>query len=75
MALASLVAAGQMTAIEGALPLAAALSANIVVRLWITLRVSESSYRWAVSGSLITQLALLWIAWWLGDSILAWFGI
>ncbi len=75
VALASLVAAGQMPAIEGPLPLAAALSANIVVRLWLTLRVSEPSYRWAVSGSLITQLAVLWVAWWLGGSILSWFGV
>jgi uncharacterized membrane protein (DUF4010 family) len=73
VALASLVAAGQMPAIEGALPLAAALSANTAVRLWITLRASEPSYRWAVSGSLVTQLAALWAAWWLGGSILAWF--
>ena len=71
VALASLVAAGQMSAIEGALPLAAALSANTAVRLWITLRASEPSYRWVVSGSLIIQLVVLWAAWWLGGSILA----
>lgn len=73
VALASLVAAGQMPVIEGALPLAAALSANTAVRLWISLRASDPSYRRAVSGSLVTQLAALWAAWWLGDSILAWF--
>lgn len=69
VALASLVAAGQMSAIEGALPLAAALSANMVVRLWISLRAGEPSYRWTASGSLVAQLAVLWIVWWLGDSI------
>ncbi len=74
VALASLVAAGQMPAIEGALPLAAALSANTIVRLWITLRASEPSYRLVVSGSLITQLLVLWAAWWLGGSILEYLG-
>jgi uncharacterized membrane protein (DUF4010 family) len=73
VALASLVAAGQMPAIEGTLPLAAALSANTAVRLWISLRASEPSYRLAVSGSLVAQLAALWAAWWLGGSILTWF--
>jgi uncharacterized membrane protein (DUF4010 family) len=73
VALASLVAAGQMSAIEGALPLAAALSANTAVRLWISLRASEPSYRLAVSGSLVAQLAALWAAWWLGGSVQAWF--
>ncbi len=73
VALASLVAAGQMPAIEGTLPLAAALSANTAVRLWISLRASEPSYRLAVSGSLVAQLAALWAAWWLGGSVLTWF--
>ena len=73
VALASLVAAGQMTAIEGALPLAAVLSANTAVRLWISLRTSEPTYRWNMSGSLVAQLAALWAAWWLGGFILAWF--
>ena len=69
VALASLVAAGQMTAIEGALPLAAALSANTAVRLWISLRASEPTYRWTVSGSLVAQLAALWAAWWLHPGV------
>jgi uncharacterized membrane protein (DUF4010 family) len=73
VALASLVAAGQMPAIEGTLPLVAALSANTAVRLWISLRASEPSYRLAVSGSLVAQLAALWAAWWLGGSVLTWF--
>ena len=73
VALASLVSAGQMPAIEGTLPLAAALSANMGVRLWISLRASEPFYRLAVSGSLVAQLAALWAAWWLGGSVLTWF--
>jgi protein-S-isoprenylcysteine O-methyltransferase Ste14 len=71
VALASLVAAGQISPIQGALPLAAALSANTAVRLWICVRASEPSYRWAVSGGLVLQLAALWAAWWLGGLILA----
>ncbi|MGB5473288.1 MAG: DUF4010 domain-containing protein [Gammaproteobacteria bacterium] len=71
VALASLVAAGQISPIHGTLPLAAALSANTVVRLWISVRASESSYRWAVSGGLVLQLAALWAAWWLSGLILA----
>ena len=65
-ALASLVAAGQISAIDGVLPLAAALSANTVVRIWIALRSGESSFRSTVSGGLLVQLAVLWLAWWLG---------
>jgi uncharacterized membrane protein (DUF4010 family) len=63
-ALASLVAAGQISAADGALPLAAALSANTVVRLWFALRSGESSFRGTVSGGLIIQLAVLWLVWW-----------
>jgi len=71
VALASLVAAGQISPIQGTLPLAAALSANTVVRLWISVHASEPSYRWGVSGGLVLQLAALWAAWWLGGLILA----
>lgn len=71
VALASLVGAGQMPAIDGALPLAAALSANTAVRLWISLRASEASYRRSVSGGLVIQLVALWAGWWLGEFILA----
>lgn len=66
-ALASLVAAGQISAADGALPLAAALSANTVVRLWFALRSGESSFRRTVSGGLIIQLSVLWMAWWLSS--------
>ena len=69
-ALASLVAAGQISAIDGVLPLAAALSANTIVRIWIALRSGESSFRSTVSGGLLVQLAVLWVAWWLGS--IAW---
>ncbi|MGB5627421.1 MAG: DUF4010 domain-containing protein, partial [Woeseiaceae bacterium] len=69
-ALASLVAAGQISAIGGVLPLAAALSANTVVRIWIALRSGESSFRSTVSGGLLVQLAVRWVAWWLGS--IAW---
>ncbi len=65
-ALASLVAAGQISAIDGVLPLAAALSANTVVRIWIALRSGESSFRSTVSFGLLIQLGVLWVAWWLG---------
>ncbi len=71
VALASLVAAGQISALEGALPLAAALSANTVVRIWISLRGKAPSYRRTVSGGLVLQLTALWTAWWLGGLILA----
>ena len=69
-AIASLVAAGQISAIDGVLPLAAAISANTVVRIWIALRSGESSFRSTVSGGLLVQLAVLWVAWWLGS--IAW---
>ena len=59
IALASLVAAGQISPIQGTLPLVAALSANTAVRLWISVHASEPSYRWAVSGGLVLQLAAL----------------
>ena len=71
VALASLVAAEQISPIQGTLPLTAALSANTAVRLWISVRASQPSYRWAVSGGLVLQLAALWAAWWLGGLILA----
>ena len=69
-ALASLVAAGQISAMDGVLPLAAALSANTVFRIWIALRSGESSFRRTVSGGLFVQLAVIWVAWWLGS--IAW---
>lgn len=75
VALASLVAAGQIPAVDGALPLVAALSANTFVRLWISMRASAVSYRWSVSGSLVVQLAALWGSWWLGGFVLDWFAI
>ena len=70
VALASLVAAGQIPALEGTLPLAAALSANTAVRIGIALRGKERSYRRAVSGGLVFQLVALWVAWWLGGIFL-----
>jgi uncharacterized membrane protein (DUF4010 family) len=66
VALASLVAAGQIAPMDGALPLAAALSANTVIRLWIAARSAEHSFRRAVSAGLVLQLVALWVAWWLG---------
>ncbi|SHL84773.1 Uncharacterized membrane protein, DUF4010 family [Roseovarius marisflavi] len=72
VALASLVAAGQIAPIDGALPLAAALSANTVVRIWIAMRSGEPSFRRAVSSGLVLQLAALWVAWWLGGNAWAW---
>lgn len=70
VALASLVAAGQIPALEGALPLAAALSANTAVRIGISLRGKEPTYRRAVVGGLVLQLVALWATWWLGGLIL-----
>ncbi|GGJ65911.1 hypothetical protein CDQ92_01845 [Sphingopyxis bauzanensis] len=72
VALASLVAVGQISALEGVLPLAAALSANTLVRIWIALRSSEPSFRRTVSGGLVLQLAVLWVAWWLDGIARAW---
>jgi len=66
VALASLVAAGQIPAEGGALPLAAAVSANTVVRIWITLRSREFSFRRLVFVGLALQLVALWVALWLG---------
>ncbi len=66
VALASLVAAGQIPATDGALPLAAALSANAVVRIWIALRSKEPSFGRPVFVGLALQLIALWVAWWLG---------
>lgn len=66
VALASLVAAGQMPAFDGTLPLAAALTANTVVRIWIALRSAEPSFRRTVTGGLILQIAGIWLGWWLG---------
>ena len=72
VALGSLVAAGQIAAMDGALPLAAAVSANTVIRIWIALRSREASFRRAVSVGLVIQLAALWAAWWLGGIVWAW---
>lgn len=72
VALASLVAVGQISALEGVLPLAAALSANTLVRIWIALRSSEPSFRRTVSGGLVLQLAVLWVAWRLDGIARAW---
>jgi uncharacterized membrane protein (DUF4010 family) len=72
VALGSLVAAGQIAALDGALPLAAAVSANTAVRIWIALRTREASFRRAVSVGLVIQLAALWAAWWLGGIVGAW---
>ncbi len=72
VALASLVAAGQIAAIDGALPLAAALSANTVVRIWIAMRSGDLSFRRTVSSGLVLQLAALWLAWWLDGIVWVW---
>lgn len=72
VALASFVSAGQVAAIDGALPLAAALSANSAVRIWIALSSGEPSFRREVTGGLVLQLAVLWAAWWLGGFIWEW---
>lgn len=69
VALASLVAAGQIAAIDGALPLAAALTANTIVRIWVALRSREPSFRRAVTGGLALQLAGVWLAWWLAGIV------
>lgn len=66
VALASLVAAGQIPASDGALPLAAALSANTVVRIWIALRSRQPYFARPVFVGLLLQLVALWVAWWLG---------
>jgi uncharacterized membrane protein (DUF4010 family) len=73
VALASLVAAGQISALDGALPLALALSANTVVRLMISWRGKNAAFRKTVSFGLLLQLAALWVAWWLAELLRVWF--
>ena len=68
VALASLVAAGQISASDGTLPLAAALTANTFVRIWIALRSEEPSFGRAVFAGLALKLATLWVAWWLAGT-------
>jgi len=66
VALASLVAAGEISAWAGTLPLAAALSANTMVRIWIAKRTGIGTFSRPVIGGLLLQMAGLWLAWWLG---------
>lgn len=70
VALGSLVAAGQITVIDGTLPLAAALTANMIVRIVIAFRCSEAMFRRTVAAGLIFQIAGIWLGWWLG--IISW---
>lgn len=72
VALASLVAAEQIQAVDGILPLAAALTANTFVRMGVALRSPERSFRITVAGGLVVQLSALWFAWWLSDDAPLW---
>lgn len=72
IALASLVVAGQISAADGALPLAAALSANAVIRIWIAMRSGDISFRRTVSTGLALQAATLWLTWWLSGIAWVW---
>lgn len=67
LVLASFVAAGQLSAVDGIVPLAAALSVNTVVRIWIAMRCGARSFRRSVCVGLVLQLAAIWAAWWLFD--------
>ena len=73
VALASLVAAGQISAVDGALPLAAALSANTIARLLIAWRGKNVTFRRIVAFGLVLQLAALWLSWWLAALLRTWF--
>lgn len=73
VALASLVAAGQVLAADGILPLAGALSANMLVRLMIAWRGKNITFRRTVAFGLVLQFAALWLSWWLAEFLRAWF--
>ena len=72
VALGSLVAAGQIPAIDGTLPLAAALTANTLVRIWVARSSADKSFQRAVIWGLIAQLVALWAAWWIGGVVWDW---
>ena len=63
--LGAMISAGQVGAAEGALALAAALGANIALRIAFALRIGPARYRAAIGLNLALQLAGLWALWWL----------
>ncbi|WP_162848101.1 MgtC/SapB family protein [Litoreibacter halocynthiae] len=73
VALASLVTVGQISAVDAALPLAAALTANTIARLLIAWRGGNVTFRRTVAFGLALQLAALWLSWWLAEILRAWF--
>ena len=72
VALASLVVAGQISAVEGALPLAAALSTNTIVRLLIVWRQKNATFSSTVALGLVLQLVAIWLSWWLAEILRGW---
>jgi uncharacterized membrane protein (DUF4010 family) len=69
VALASLVAAGQLPAVEAVVPLAAALSVNAGVRIVLALRGGARRFGWTVAGGLLLTTAAVWTGWWFAASI------
>jgi uncharacterized membrane protein (DUF4010 family) len=74
VAVASLVAAGQIGARDAILPLAAAITANTLVRMWIAVRVGAPTYRSVVFAGLFVQVGAIWLAWRFGDVGPEWIG-
>lgn len=64
VALASLVVAGNLTAADAVVPLAAALSANAAVRIMLAMRVRAAGFGWIVAGGLLLNAVGVWAGWW-----------
>ncbi|RLJ36270.1 uncharacterized membrane protein (DUF4010 family) [Litoreibacter meonggei] len=73
VALASLVAAGQISAVDGVLPLAAALTTNTLIRLVIAWRGKNVTFKRIVALGLLLQLATIWLVWRLAEFLREWF--
>lgn len=68
-ALASLVAAGQLSASEAMVPLAAALSVNAGIRSVLALRAGAARFGWIVAAGLLLTAAGTWVGWRFAASI------
>ena len=69
VALASLVVAGQLPAVEAVVPLAAALSVNAGVRIVLALRGGATRFGLTVAGGLLLTTAAVWTGWWFAAAI------
>ena len=72
VALASLVAAGQMPAGEAVMPLAAALTVNAMVRLVLALRSRSPVFGRIVALCLVLSVLSVWIGWHFSAVIKVW---